>query len=398
MNALEPARPLTKVEAYVEEVLPKNSRVLMTLPPGIDPERFKNSLQIAIMVQPELLRCDPRLVFKEVARVANHGLSLDPSLGEAWLILRKNKDGQKEPQAQLGYRGKLRLARQSGEVARIAAYPVTEKSVAEGRFKVTLQAIHYEPDVFNDDTPVVGYFAFVLYKDGTEDYETMSVREIHQIRDRSDGWRAFKANRIRSTPWSEFEGEMARKTVLNRLLKRVPMSANVVEFLREDDGADFTEVAEEDNQPPERKPRQTRADTLRAIASQSDEPVAPDAPAPRRGRPRKEASATGGAFADIVDEPAPAADLQDDGNETETDDEQDATESADAVQEPIDEPQGVDRRSKDYKRGAEDFHAGLKRCLNAEIRAEQPRFENWKAGWLEAKEEADEAENGREDA
>ena len=55
------------------------------------------------------------------------------------------------------------------------------------------------------------------------------MREIHKIRDRSDGWRAFKGNKIRSTPWSEFEGEMARKTVLSRLLKRVPMSANVIE-------------------------------------------------------------------------------------------------------------------------------------------------------------------------
>ena len=144
------------------------------------------------------------------------------------------------------------------------------------------------------------------------------------------------------------------------------------------------------------KPRQTRADTLRAIASQSDEEPTP----PKRGRTKKEVSATGGAFAESVDEPEPATDLQDDGNESETDDEQDATESADVVQEPTDEP-AFDRKSKDYQRGAEDYAAGLKRCLNAEIRADVQRFENWKAGWLEAREAADalaEAEaNSRED-
>jgi recombination protein RecT len=392
MNAIEPSRPLTKVEAYVEEILPENSQVLRALPAGIDPKRFRNSLQIAIMMNPKLLKCDPRLVFREVARAANYGISLDPSLGQGWLILRKNRDGRDEPAFQLGYRGKLVLARQSGEVARLVAYRVTQKSITEGRFRVTLDAIHYEPDVFNDDSPIVGYFAFIRYKDGTDDFETMSLREIHQIRDRSDGWRAFKSNRIRSTPWSEFEGEMAKKTVLSRLLKRVPMSADVVEFLREDEVADYTEVAEEDASPP--KPRQTRTETLRAIANPSGE-----AEAPKRGpgRPRKEVSGS-------VDEPAPATDLHETGNESATEGEQDEPESEDVVQEPIDAPEAdepdapaFDRKSKDYQRGAEDFAAGLKRCLNAEIRAEPQRFENWKAGWLEAKEEAEEAD-GREDA
>jgi recombination protein RecT len=372
-------RQLTQVEAFVNELLPENSSVLLNLPEGIDPKRFKNSFQIAVMMQPKLLRCEPRIVFREISRIANYGLSLDPSMGEAWLILRKNKQGQDEPQAQLGYRGKMKLARQSGEVARLVAYPVTQKSITEGRFRVTLDAIHYEPDVFNDDSPVVGYFAFIRYKDGTDDFETMSLREIHQIRDRSDGWRAFKSNRIRSTPWLEFEGEMAKKTVLSRLLKRVPMSADIMEFLREDEVADYTEVADTSVAQEDHRPRQTRADTLRAIASQSDE-----AP-PKRGRPRKEAS-------EPVDEPAPATDLQDDSNESETQGEQDEPESEDVAQEPTDEP-AFDPKSKDYQRGREDFAAGLKRCLNAEIRAEPQRFENWKAGWLEAREAADARED-----
>jgi recombination protein RecT len=400
MNALEPAptRKASQVDLYISEVLPENSPILRALPAGIDPKRFKNSLQIAIMVNPSLLKCDPRLTFREVARAANYGISLDPSLGEGWLIVRRSsKTGRDEPQFQLGWKGKAKLARQSGEIARLVAYPVSERCMAEGRFKITLQTLVYEPDPFNDDSPPCGYFAYVLYKDGTEDFETMSIREIHKIRDRSDGWRAFKAQKIRSTPWSEFEGEMARKTVLNRLLKRVPMSADVVEFLRQDDEADFTEIAAEDAQPPNRPPpRQTRTETLRAIASQSDEP------APKRGRPKKEVSEQASDNSDIVE------------NESETQGERDEPESEDVVQERIDDEPvtpvtpvtndpfpgdapAFDRKSKDYQRGREDFAAGLKRCLNAEIRAEPQRFENWKAGWLEAKEEAEEAENGRED-
>ena len=381
MNEQPPVRKQTQVELYVEEVLPESSPVLRALPAGIDPKRFRNSLQIAIMMQPALLKCDPRLVFREVARAANYGISLDPSLGQGWLIVRKNRDGRPEPAFQLGYRGKMVLARQSGEVARIVAYPVTQKSVLEGRFRVTLDALHYEPDVFNDESPIVGYFAFIRYKDGTDDFETMSLREIHQIRDRSDGWRAFKKGSIRSTPWSEYEGEMAKKTVLSRLLKRVPMSADVVEFLREDEVADYTEVAAGDATP---KIRQTRTEALRAIANQTGEPEAP-----RRGRPRKELPD----LPDLPDLPQEESDGTPE-NESKTEAEQGVIDEEPVSGAPLDElePPAFDRESKDYQRGAEDFAAGLKRCLSADIRAEPQRFENWKAGWQEAQ-EADERED-----
>ena len=75
MNVAPPSRQLTQVEAFVDELIPENSSVLLNLPAGIDPRRFKNSLQIAIMMQPKLLRCEPRYVFREVARAANYGIS-----------------------------------------------------------------------------------------------------------------------------------------------------------------------------------------------------------------------------------------------------------------------------------------------------------------------------------
>jgi recombination protein RecT len=370
MNALQPAAPdrrITKVELYASEVLPQNSQVLHTLPAGIDPERFKNSLHIALMMNPALLNCDPRYTLREVARAANHGLSLDPSLGEAWLVVRKNRDGRPEPQMQLGYRGKMRLARQSGEVARIVAYPVTQKSVMEGRFKVTLRELHYEPDVFNDDSPVVGYFAYVEYKDGTEDHETMSLREIYQIRDRSDAWKAFKKGSIKSTPWSDYEGEMAKKTVLSRLMKRVPMSADLVKFLREDEVADYADV--------------------------EDVPPAPQLAPPRRGRPPGSRNATLEAIA------SPKAQKNKPQDEPETEEEQ-IRESVDDVldpQEPSDEAPVIDTTSEDYARGQQDFHAGLKRCLNAEIRNDPARLANWHGGWSDARDGVEEATNGRED-
>jgi recombinational DNA repair protein RecT len=282
----------------------------------------------------------------------------------------------------IGYKGLIKLARQSGEISLIYAHAVHQRDIEDKRFSVVLGdnlKIYHEPDVFSDRGPVAGYYAVLKYRDGETDFEPMSVAEIHKIRDRTDAYRAFKAGRIKSTPWADWESEMARKTVIRRLLKRSPMSAEMQAAVKMIDEEEEAVIAAA--QP---LPRQTRADTLRAIANQSDE-----AEAPKTRRSQKEKS-------------PPLSDLPE--NESETDDEQDAIESEDVVQERIDEPAeepvdapAFDRKSPDYKRGAEDFAAGLKRCLNAEIRADQTRFEHWRSGWMAAKEEAEEAENGRED-
>jgi recombination protein RecT len=402
MNELQPARKLNQVEVFIGEVLSpdREQDVLRALPAGVDPIRFKHSLSVAVMQNPNLMKVHPGLLFREVSKAASLGLSMDPQLGEAYLVISRNsKANRDEPQLRIGYKGLIRLARNSGEISLIYAHAVHQRDIEEKRFSVKLGdnlQIHHEPDVFSDRGPVCGYYAILKYRDGETDFEPMSVAEIHKIRDRTDAYRAFKAGRIKSTPWADWESEMARKTVIRRLLKRSPMSAEMQAAVKMIDEEEEGVIAA-DATPP--SPRQTRAETLRAIARPglSVDSQSGEAEAPKRGpgRPRKEVSATGGAFADIVDEPEPATADHEVGNESETQGEQDEPESADVVQEPIDEP-AFDRKSPDYKRGADDFAAGLKRCLNAEIRADVQRFENWKAGWLEAKEEAEEAD-GRED-
>ena len=69
----------------------------------------------------------------------------------------------------------------------------------------------HEPDVFGERGPIVGYYAVVKYRDGDSDFEPLTIAQAHAIRDRSDGWKAFKADKIKSTPWSTDEVEMSKK-------------------------------------------------------------------------------------------------------------------------------------------------------------------------------------------
>lgn len=248
MNEMVTTR-LTPVEAYANEVFGDNGRqseLWASLPRHMAPDRFRRNCIILLMQKPELLKFDPRFIYREVAKAAALGLLLDPQLGEAYVVPvyvpgRQGKAAHYEPQLRVGYRGLIKLARQSGEVRRIYAHEVCEHDHIECDMGVDKRLVH-KPQLFADRGAIIGYYAVIHYADGETDFEPMSLADIHAIRDqKSDGWRAYQAGRIKSTPWATDFAEMAKKTVIRRLLKRVPQSPELSDALALEGAADETE-------------------------------------------------------------------------------------------------------------------------------------------------------------
>ena len=242
MNAiatLTPARKPSKVELFMGQVLPAEDRAALksALPSHVPFDRFERNLANALMNEPKLLECNPREVFREVAKIASLGLVIDAQLGECYLIVGYGKDGPK-PQIRVGYRGLIKLARQSGEVAAIYAHEVCEADYIECELGTDKRLVH-RPDLFGERGAVRGYYAVIKYKDGDTDFEPMSIQQIHAIRDKSDGYKAFKAGKIKDTPWNSGEGEMSKKTTIRRLMKRSPMSPDLAKAVRIEDEAEF---------------------------------------------------------------------------------------------------------------------------------------------------------------
>lgn len=279
----------TRADVFVGQVLPpeRMEQVIGSLPAHVKPERFQRNLVIAITQQPRLIECDPIAVFNEVSKAAALGLYLDPQLGEAYLITGFSQ-GRYVPQLRLGYRGLIKLARQSGGIATVYAHEVCQND----KFKMTLgteKRIEHEPDLMSERGEIGLYYAVVRFPDGESDFEPMSIKEVHRIRDRSDGWKAFKSGKIKSTPWQTDEGEMAKKTVLRRLLKRLPQSPEVADALRIDD-----EDYRDDDMMPARTPlaarlvgpsgqgfstRHVQIETSQPNSSQADDPTSSAQPA-----------------------------------------------------------------------------------------------------------------------
>ncbi len=245
MNQIVQHRP-SKVDEYRIKVLPpeRAAELWRSMPSHIKPAVFERNLMNALMANPALMDFDPRLVYREIVKAAALGLLLDPLLGEGYIVTAYNyKTKKTEPQLRVGYKGMNKLARQTGNVAGIYAHEVHALDDVECDLGFP-KVFHHRPKLFADRGPIVGYVALITFKDGTFDFEPMSVEQCQAIRDRSDAWKAFKDGKIKSTPWSTDEAEMSKKTALRRLMKRQEQSPELMRAFQIEDEAEHPQPLE----------------------------------------------------------------------------------------------------------------------------------------------------------
>lgn len=199
------------------------------LPNHLDPERIIKMAMGAYMRSEHLQKCTLSSVVKATIMAAELGLEPGGLLGEAYLVpfnnTKKFKDGnvwkeRKVTEATLipGYKGLVKLARQTGDIASVYACLVDE-SERRG-FQVILgteRKIKHEMDLTADRTgEVFAVYAVIKFKDGSEHFEVMTKSEVDAIRAR--------AKASDSGPWETDYGWMAKKTVLKQALKLVTLS------------------------------------------------------------------------------------------------------------------------------------------------------------------------------
>jgi recombination protein RecT len=180
------------------------------LPVHIPVERFVRVLTTAVVNNPALLDADRRSLFLSALRAAQDGLL--PDGREGALVTFGNKV-QWMPMVA----GILKKVRNSGELLSIAAHV----AYSNDEFAYELgdeEKISHRPALDDRGKPRLVY-AIAKTKDGGIYREIMTVADVEKVRAIS---RAKD-----SGPWVSWWGEMARKTVLRRLSKRLPMSSDI---------------------------------------------------------------------------------------------------------------------------------------------------------------------------
>lgn len=209
---------VTPIEAVRTTLTRMTPEFLAALPSQIPVDRFIRTTVTAVQLNPALLNADRRTLLASTMRAAQDGLLCDGR--EAALVL-FGQSVQYMPMVG----GILKKLRQSGELASISAHVVHERD----HFDYQLgddERISHKPHLGEDRGNPIAVYAIARTKDGATYREVMSVTDVEKVR---------SASRAKNSgPWVQWWGEMARKTVIRRLAKRLPSSADLDQVLAND--------------------------------------------------------------------------------------------------------------------------------------------------------------------
>lgn len=207
---------LAKVFPAIKSVVPKH----------MTPERMARIALTTISRTPALAECTPASIIGAVMNCAI--LGLEPNLiGHAYLVpFYNSKTGRKEAQFQIGYKGLIDLVRRSGNVSSIYAHEVCQRDEFDYCYGLKKDLQHKPAE--GDRGQVTHYYACYHLKDGAYDFVVMTKAEVEAYRDKYSKAAKFG-------PWVDNFDEMAKKTLIRRLVKYMPISIEVAEQLSRDD-------------------------------------------------------------------------------------------------------------------------------------------------------------------
>jgi recombination protein RecT len=187
------------------------------LPRHLTPERLVKVALAATGRNQDLLACTADSILDCVMQAAQLGLEPGGPLGHAYLIPYKNKCT-----LIVGYKGLIELARRSGEIDSIEARVVYERD--EFRVAYGLNPVlEHVPNLSGDPGQLIMVYAIARLRGGGVQAEVMTRSQVNAIRQRS---RASG-----SGPWVTDYDEMARKTVVRRVCKYLPLSVELADVL-----------------------------------------------------------------------------------------------------------------------------------------------------------------------
>lgn len=162
-------------------------------------------------------RASPKSLQNAVINVAAIGLTLNPSMGLAYLVPRKN-----EICLDISYLGFIKLAQDAGSIRNVKAELVFDKDnfVINGAFKEPTHS--FSP--FGARGALVGAYVVAETASGSFLTTVMQLEEILTIRDSSESYKNEATRKY--SPWIKHEGEMVKKTVIRRAYKSWPKTAH----------------------------------------------------------------------------------------------------------------------------------------------------------------------------
>ncbi|PWJ80583.1 recombination protein RecT [Pseudaminobacter salicylatoxidans] len=222
MNQIAPiseGRAVSPQQQFRDELTRMGDQFIAALPEHIKPERFQRIVLTAVLGDPQLMRADRKSLLEASMRAAQDGLLPDKREGAfvcfgnvvQWMPM-------------IG--GIIKKMHQSGEIAMITAKVVYGGDTFRAWVDDDGEHVAYEQAEHPDYDTIRQVFALAKTKDGSVYVETLTPRDIDKIR---------SVSRSKDKgPWVQWWEEMAKKSAIRRLAKRLPLSAEIHDLMQRD--------------------------------------------------------------------------------------------------------------------------------------------------------------------
>lgn len=212
--------------ALEKQLVPMRPDFERVLPPvfaggrrGDMSDRLIRTIIVSCEQTPKLLQADRGSLFRAAHTAAVLGLECDGVTGQGYLIPFAQRGGLRVVFVP-GYKGYVtQAARATFTLQGTLAREGDELEIALG----LEPKLHHKPSMApTKDRKIIGAYAVARSRHYPPLFAWLTIDEIEAHRDRSSGWQAYKAGKIRSSTWASDFGPMARKTPMRVLAKDLP--------------------------------------------------------------------------------------------------------------------------------------------------------------------------------
>ena len=195
-------------------ILMQQIEIQNALPEGMSATRMGTIARTAMKRSVKLAQCSDVSILGSLMLCFQLGLEPNTPLGHAYLVPIKGTC-----ELWVGYKGHLKLAYASGAFKYIGAREVYANDAFHVNYGMNPSCTH-EPKPHPIDEKPIGYYATYTTTSGGSDVVYMTYAEVE-----CHGKKYSKT--YGSGPWTKDFDEMAKKTVLRKILKYAPMSVEV---------------------------------------------------------------------------------------------------------------------------------------------------------------------------
>lgn len=207
------------------------NQMALAMPRHMTADRLMRIALTEVRKVPALGKCNVQSFMGAIMQCAQLGIEPGAALGHAYLLPFGNgkaSDGLANCQLIIGFRGMIDLARRSGQIISLTSRAVYSNDTFSYAYGLD-ETLEHVPAP-GDRGDLTHVYAVAKLKGGGIQFEVMSKADVLKVKASS------KAGN--NGPWVSHFDEMAKKTVIRRLFKYLPVSIEMTQAVVLDEKAD----------------------------------------------------------------------------------------------------------------------------------------------------------------